>query len=37
MLLWAILVGVLAWVLVTLLFLGLVYASGDRSRRRARV
>ncbi len=37
MLLWAILLGVLAWALVTLLFLVLVYAYGDRSRRRARV
>jgi len=34
MLLWAILLGVLAWALVTLLFLALVYAHGaDRSRR----
>ncbi len=37
MLLWAILVGVLAWALVTLLFLTLVYAYGVRRRRRARV
>lgn len=34
MLLWAIALGVLAWALVTLVFLALVYAYGDDHDRR---
>jgi hypothetical protein len=37
MLLWAILFGVLAWALATLLFLALVYAYGDGRDQRTRV
>jgi len=37
MLLWALLLGALAWALVTLAFLALVYAYGDGRDRRTRV
>jgi|GEM_PF-2266653 len=37
MLLWAILLGVLAWALLTSLFLALVYAHGTGHDRQARV